>query len=284
MRTVIYNKLTNNEIEEYLQGSDLIFLPVGVTEMHGALPVDCETVLAQAISVELAKRAGGLVLNDLAYFYAGATVTGRGTLEVSIRAGIDYLYEILRSLVRQGFRRIVFVTFHAPAYLTVSAALRDFFDEYHIPMLYIDACKLSMSLARDREFLKTGAIPSEFEMNDFFFGAYDILGRLSDIPLTTRDILDCSKGTNTTAKFAPFAKVGPMSGSHGFYSGDKQDHAPTPVIKTEEERQARADRGRKVITSLSDYLGICKLVDLMNDLDEFNKELISRTGDWLEFC
>ena len=40
MRTVIYNKLTNNEIEEYLQGSDLIFLPVGVTEMHGALPVD----------------------------------------------------------------------------------------------------------------------------------------------------------------------------------------------------------------------------------------------------
>lgn len=36
MRTRFLSKLTNGEVEEYLQRNDLIFVPVGVTETHGA--------------------------------------------------------------------------------------------------------------------------------------------------------------------------------------------------------------------------------------------------------
>lgn len=58
--------------------------------------------------------------------FAGGTVVGRGTVQMSIRAGIDYLYEIAKSLLKQGFRRQVYVTCHGPAYLTISPVIRDF--------------------------------------------------------------------------------------------------------------------------------------------------------------
>ncbi len=136
------------------------------------------------------------------------------------------------------------------------------------------------SMGRDSEVL----IPRGFEMNNLFFGAYDIMGRLEDIPLTTRDILDCRCGTNTTARFARLSQVGPSSGTYGFYCGEKSDHAPTPVIGTEEERQSRADSGRQAIDAIANQIDICNLTDQMKGLDSFTKEVISRFGSWLEFC
>ena len=126
MRTRFLSKLTNGEVEEYLQRNDLIFVPVGVTETHGALPLDSETVVAEALALKMAEEADGLILHNLPYFFAGGTVVGRGTVQMSIRAGIDYLYEIAKSLLKQGFRRQVYVTCHGPAYLTISPVIRDF--------------------------------------------------------------------------------------------------------------------------------------------------------------
>lgn len=280
MRTWVYNKLTNNEIEEYLESDDTVLLPVGVTEMHGALPVDCENVLAQAIALRLADQINALVLMDLSYFYAGATALGRGTLQVSVRFGIDYLYEILKSLKRQGFRKFIFVSFHGPAYLTVSPVLRDFFDQYHLPVLYIDAIEVMIQMLGSKDVSKTS---EEFDINNLFFGAYDILGRLEDIPLTTRSILDCSTGTNETARFDDLMKVGPKSGVLGFYCGNKQDHAPTPVVRTAEERQARADLGKELLDSMICWLNTVHIKKQMTQTVMFNNELFKHNGDWLNF-
>lgn len=272
MRCHFYNQLTNNEIEEYLEINDLIFLPIGVTEMHGAFPVDCETVLAQAISLKLAKECNGLILSDLAYFYAGATVIGKGTLEVSVREGIDYLFAILKSLQRQGFKKFIFVTAHAPAYLTVSPVLRDFFDQYHLSMLYIDAMKVFPSVVKQYD-----------EMNDLFFGAYEILGRLDDIPLTEREILDCSVGTNKTAPFSEMLRVGPMSGTWGFYSGNKQDHGMTPRLENSEQRHKHASNGVLLIEQLVEKLNIRKLIGLMNKAVLYHEDLLEKYGSLLSF-
>ena len=47
MRTRIYNKCTDREITDYLErGGDTLFMSIGVTELHGQLPVDGESILA----------------------------------------------------------------------------------------------------------------------------------------------------------------------------------------------------------------------------------------------
>ena len=79
-------------------------LPVGTVEMHGGLPLDSETVISEAFALKMAEACDGLVLTGLPYFYAGATASGRGTVQVSVRQGIDYLSAIAHSLLRQGGR------------------------------------------------------------------------------------------------------------------------------------------------------------------------------------
>ena len=89
MRTRILPKMLNSEVEEYLQHNDIIIVPVGTVEMHGGFPLDSETVISEAYALRMAEACDGLVLTGLPYFYAGATASGRGTVQVSVRQGID---------------------------------------------------------------------------------------------------------------------------------------------------------------------------------------------------
>ena len=74
MRTRIYPKMLNSEVQEYLSRNDIIIVPVGTIEMHGGFPLDVETVTSEAIALKMAEACDGLVLTGLPYFYAGATV------------------------------------------------------------------------------------------------------------------------------------------------------------------------------------------------------------------
>ncbi|MBO7253086.1 MAG: creatininase family protein, partial [Oscillospiraceae bacterium] len=139
MRTRILGKLLNSEVQEYLKHNDIIIVPVGTTEMHGGLPLDCETAMSEALAVKMAEACDGLVLTGLPYFYAGATASGRGTVQVTVRQGIDYLGAIARSLLRLGFKRQVYVSLHGPAHMTIFPMVRDFYDETGVPILYVDS-------------------------------------------------------------------------------------------------------------------------------------------------
>ena len=105
MRTRILGRMLNSEVQQYLERTAFIIVPVGTTEMHGGMPLDCETVVSEAIGLKMAEACDALLLTGLPYFYAGATASGRGTVQVSVLQGIDHLGAIARSVVRQGFKR-----------------------------------------------------------------------------------------------------------------------------------------------------------------------------------
>ena len=178
MRTRILGKMLNTEVQEYLNCNDIIIVPVGTTEMHGGFPLDCETVISEAYCLRMAEACDGLVLTGLPYFYAGATASGRGTVQVTIRQGIDYLGAIARSLLRLGFKRQVYMSFHGPAHMTICPMIRDFYDETGVPALYMD-CMIQFDKNKD--------LLTDF-LNDFHaitVGAYKVMNRLEDVPLVT---------------------------------------------------------------------------------------------------
>ena len=107
LRTRILPKMLNGEVQEYLKQNDIVIVSVGTVEMHGGLPLDVETNISEAVGLKMAEACDGLLLTGLQYFYAGATASGRGTVQVSVRQGIDYLGAVARSLLRQGFKRQV---------------------------------------------------------------------------------------------------------------------------------------------------------------------------------
>ena len=261
MRTRILGKMLNSEVQDYLQRNDVIIVPVGTTEMHGGLPLDCETVLSEALALKMAEACDGLVLTGLPYFYAGATASGRGTVEVSIREGIDYLGAIARSLLRLGFKRQVYISFHGPAHMTICPMLRDFYDETGVPILYLD-CMIHLNKCRD-------IFPSFDALNDIFVGAYKIMNRLEDVPLVTGF---AGTGPQSCAPFNDLFALGFQSAAVGYCFGENGDHAPTPDIPDVETRDRMAENGAKIIEGMVERMNMPHVVEQLRKLEAYGLE------------
>ncbi len=272
MRTRILPKMLNSEVQEYLKRNDIIIVPVGTVEMHGGLPLDVETNISEAVGLKMAEACDGLVLTGLQYFYAGATASGRGTVQVSVRDGIDYLGAIARSLLRLGFKRQIYISLHGPAHMTVSPMVRDFYDETGVPILYMDMTMQMFNNARDLfQTDKMGSDPKAFMklLDSMFVGAYQIMGRLQDVPLTTE--YDVAVG-QSCAQFNDIFNLAYQSGSIGYCFGENTDHTPTTAIPDEETRQKMADEGQELIEKLVERLKLPHVVEQMRKLEEYGLE------------
>lgn len=262
-RTRFLPKMLNQEVESYLETNNLIIVPVGTVEMHGGFPLDCETVISEAFALAMAEEADGLVLSGLPYFYAGATASGRGTVQVSVREGIDYLLAIAKSLLRQGFKRQIYVSFHGPAHMTCSAVVRDFFDETGIPILYMD---LTMQMLKEAKDL----FKSVDSFHHISAGSYQMLNRLEDVPLTKEFF---HTRPQTVEPFNELFQLAYQSGSIGYCFGDAGDHMSTPVIDTLEKRAYMAKEGEALIRELVKRMKVKEVVEKMNQLEAFQNKL-----------
>lgn len=264
MRSFFLNRQTNQRVEEYLAGNDLLFIGLGPTEMHGGMPLDAETVIAEAFALKMAQVVDGLALGGLSYLYAGGTTAGRGTVQLTARKSSDLIFDIGDSLNRQGFTRQVYVSFHGPTHYLVAPAIRDLFDRTGTAPLYIDLTKVM------------GDDPSVLDGNSFysiFLGAYDILGRLGDVPLTTADHDHSTPADSTVGFLAPLNALAPQSTAIGYYFGAPSDHGVTPKLETAEDRQKLADQGVAVIQRMVDGLDLPEIISLMSELKQMQDGL-----------
>lgn len=262
LRTRILPRMLNSEVEEYLKENDVIIVPVGTVEMHGGMPLDSETVISEAFALKMAEACNGLVLTGLPYFYAGATASGRGTVQVSVRQGIDYLNAIAHSLLRQGFKRQIYISFHGPAHMTCSPMVRDFFDETGVPILYMDLTMQMFNKATD-------LFTSMDSFHAITVGAYQIMNRLSDVPLTTEYF---HTKPQSCKEFDDIFGLAYQSAAIGYCFGEQTDHMSTTAIPDEETRQRLADEGQHIIETLVQRMDLQHVTDQMQKLEVYNNE------------
>ncbi len=144
---VLYAELTPKEFRKRLDAAPIAYLPLGTLEWHGAhLPLGSDGLQSQGFFVELAQRAGGMVLPMLFFGPDRSMEAGGRTFY-----GMDYyrypdvppqqldgsaywmpadlfvqvLESVLRQLKRAGFR-IVVAHGHGPS----TVAFRDRIDEW----------------------------------------------------------------------------------------------------------------------------------------------------------
>ena len=262
MRTRILGKLLNSEVQEYHQRNDIIIVPVGTTEMHGGFPLDSETVISEAYCLKMAEACDGLVLTGLPYFYAGATASGRGTVQVTVRQGIDYLGAIARNLLRLGFKRQVYLSFHGPAHMTICPMIRDFYDETGVPILYMD-CMMQVGKCND---LFTNFMD---DFHNITVGAYKIMNRLEDVPFVTGY---SHKNPQSCAEFSDLFGLGFQSAAVGYCFGDNGDHMSTPDIPDAETRDAMAERGAELICKMVERMNMPHVVEQLRKLEAYGLE------------
>jgi creatinine amidohydrolase len=267
MRTRYFTSMTNIEVENYLQRNDLIYIPIGTVQAHGILPVDCEYVAAQAMAQKMAEQTDGLIFPYLQFTYPGEGGLGRGTVEISPSEGLHYLKAIAESLLRQGFKRQIYVTVNDPtAPETVSPLILEFFYHSKNPVLYIEG---------DTLLKKVDADPVKV-----MFGAYSIVGRLNDIPVNfTPDIPKHATDEGLRKLLHLRTSAGAKDGTVGFFQfEDEQETAITKPV-TAAQRAEWAREGAEMIEAAIKQADMKKITQSLLDHDRFTREyLIPKFG------
>ena len=117
------------DIQEYLKHSDTILIPKASLEQHGPhLPLYCDTITATEVARRAGEQAGILYTPTLWLGYSPqhmrAPGFGAGTITLRADTYLNVLYDIGRSLVHHGFKRLIFVNGHGSNVKVVDPVLR----------------------------------------------------------------------------------------------------------------------------------------------------------------
>jgi len=104
--------MTWMQVEAYLQHDDRCVLPIGCTEQHAYLSLATDNILAERVALEAAEPLGMPVFPAVPYGITPYFMDYPGTVTVSPATYERLLVEILGSVRRHGFKRIVIVNGH----------------------------------------------------------------------------------------------------------------------------------------------------------------------------
>ncbi|MBO3803387.1 MAG: creatininase family protein [Candidatus Brockarchaeota archaeon] len=178
MGKVMLDEMTWREAAERLKKCDAAFIPTGTIEGHGPIPLGCDSYVATAVAKLMAEKAGGVALPPLMYNFTGATTSFVGSVTVTFESQVSILKDIVRSLWRQGFRRIFIISIHGPNDIPIGTVVRGLFEWERIPVVYLNPwgtasrILVEMGLDKDEAWMEA----------TLAFGAMKIIGKENAIP------------------------------------------------------------------------------------------------------
>ena len=105
-------EMTWSQVASYLDADDRAILPLGSTEQHAGLSLSVDSILAERVALEAADPLGVPVFPVLAYGITPYFLAYPGSISLGVETYARILHDILNSLKRHGFRRIVLVNGH----------------------------------------------------------------------------------------------------------------------------------------------------------------------------
>ncbi len=188
---------------------------------------------------------------------------------------------VARSLLRQGFRRQVYITGHGPSFQTVSPLVRQFYDETHVPIVHLE----SSAFRRPGSGAPAAAaappespVPGLSAFDAMLVGAYAIAGRLQDVPVNLAGSVPEHAANPGVNDLFP---LGPQSGTIGFYMSDATDHGGPARAITAEQRAALARLGVEMIEQAVRSFEIKGVLQAMREHDRFTQDHILPAYGWM---
>jgi creatinine amidohydrolase len=102
-----------DEVEAYLKRDDRVVVPLGSTEQHGRRgPLGTDHIIPEGLAAALAERTGTVAAPALNYGVAEHHMAFPGTVSIRPRSWIGFVEDLLESLYRHGFRRMLVLNGH----------------------------------------------------------------------------------------------------------------------------------------------------------------------------
>jgi creatinine amidohydrolase len=129
LRSVWLQELTWEDVAAYLKQEDIVIFPVGSTEQHGpAGPLGVDSYAAISLAEDAARQAGVLVTPPLWFGDSPHHLDFPGTISLRTETLVEVIKDVVRSLARHGFRKVIVVNGHKgannPAIITACRSLR----------------------------------------------------------------------------------------------------------------------------------------------------------------
>jgi creatinine amidohydrolase len=106
------------EVKAYLKKDSVIILPFGSTEQHGLhLPLGNDALVAIRLAEDAARITKTIVAPPCWYGWSPHHMAYPGTISITPETLTRVLYEVLRSLIYHGFKRLVVINGHRLANL-----------------------------------------------------------------------------------------------------------------------------------------------------------------------
>ncbi|MCL5256599.1 MAG: creatininase family protein [Chloroflexi bacterium] len=100
------------QVEEYLKKDDRVVLVTGSMEEHGYNTVATDTQTAWEVAKAACEKTGVLMAPSVNYGFADWANAFPGTISIRPQTFMSLINDILRSLMRQGFKRILILNGH----------------------------------------------------------------------------------------------------------------------------------------------------------------------------
>ncbi|MFH1327493.1 MAG: creatininase family protein [Candidatus Bathyarchaeota archaeon] len=105
--------MTWTDVQKTLKKNNIILVPVGSFEQHGShLPLETDTILATEVAERAARKAGVAVTPTISFEFSIEHMNFPGTISLRSETFLSMMYDISRSLIHHGFKKLVFVNAH----------------------------------------------------------------------------------------------------------------------------------------------------------------------------
>ena len=150
--SIYFGEKTWPELEEAIRKDALIIIPVGTTEEHGRhLPVETDAMIARVFGEKLGYALQGsipvLVMQTINFGYSMDVVCKwPGTVKIRTRVFMDYMFDIIDSIMNMGFSKIAVLDCHGNHDGLLRTVMREIADKHGKFICTLSPFKLSAAV------------------------------------------------------------------------------------------------------------------------------------------
>lgn len=224
-RSVWLHEITWEDARDYLLEKDTILIPFGTTEQHGpAGPLGLDGYVAVGLAEDAAREAGVLAAPPLWYGDSSHHLGFQGTISLRTETLMQVVYDMVRSLARHGFKRILMINGHKmtnlPALTSAARNIREF-----------ECPEVRIAIA-DPMFLARGIARKIKETNEHHAGELEVSQVYYKFPHTIKPEKFSTAHCDFEGVFGPFGNGDLFGGGGDFIdqpwtSAEQRQMAPT---------------------------------------------------------